>query len=80
MDTFSNFIPGQALDSIKKDPNLNVIVKQAKFEVEAVMVKYKIEERKEYKEMCFRVYQETTFGDLKEAACRFWGIISEDNH
>ena len=79
-NTLAHYLSGQILDDVNSDAELLLQIQETKQVVESVLVKHLNFDPSHITDFSdipaftstFRIYRNTKFGDLKQAACRFW--------
>ena len=84
-DNLAEYLGGQILDDVKGDAELLTQIQETKQVVEAVLVKllnFDPSHITDFSDIpaftqTFRVYRNTKFAELKQAACKFWGKLEQ---
>ena len=84
-NNLAKYLSGQILDDVNSDAELLLAIQETKQVVDSVQVKhlnFDPSHQSDFSEMqaftaTFRIYRNTKFADLKQAACRFWGKLEQ---
>ena len=79
-NNLAQYLSGQILDDVNSDAQLLLEIQETKQVVESVLVKHLNFDPSHITDFSdipaytatFRIYRNTKFADLKQAACRFW--------
>ena len=84
-NNLAQYLSGQILDDVNNDAELLLAIQETKQVVESVQVKllnFDPSHQTDFADMqaftaTFRIYKNTKFADLKQAACRFWKKLDQ---
>ena len=85
-DNLSQYLSGQILDDVKRDAQLLLEIQETKQVVESVLVKHLNFDPSHITDFSdipaftqtFRIYRNTKFQELKNAACKFWDKLEQE--